>query len=122
MSNLKEPTEAQEQQAFFKWCLRNPEELVGLELIFAIPNGGLRDKVVANRMKLEGLRAGVPDMCLPIAKGGFNALYIEMKVRSGGTVSKLQKMWHDVLRGHGNKVVVCCGFKEARKAVIEYYG
>jgi len=119
---VKEPTESQEQCAFFRWCLKHDKEFDGLRGIFSIPNGGLRDKVNANRLKMEGLRAGVPDMCLPVAKGGYHALYIELKVRSGGKLSDKQDVWHHYLRGQGNKVVVCKGFKEARQAVIDYYG
>jgi len=37
--------------------------------IFAIPNGGHRNVVVAGKLKAEGVRAGVPDLCFPEARG-----------------------------------------------------
>jgi hypothetical protein len=39
-----------------------------LSLMFAIPNGGLRHKAEANKLKSEGVKAGVPDIMLPIAR------------------------------------------------------
>jgi hypothetical protein len=37
-------------------------------LIFAIPNGGQRNVIVASKLKAEGVLSGVPDLCVPIAK------------------------------------------------------
>ncbi len=119
---VKEPLESQEQVAFFKWCLRHHEEYKGLEKIFAIPNGGIRDKRMGARMKAEGLRAGVPDMLLPVARGGFHSLYIELKKRKGGKVSDVQKTWVAALKAEGHRVEICKGFAEARAVVIDYYG
>ena len=118
---MKEPSESQEQCAFFDWCKRHSKEYRGLEKIYAIPNGGERDKANGHRMKLEGLRAGVPDMCLPVACGRYHSLYIEMKVRSGGRISEKQQTWIAALREEGHKVAVCKGFKDARAVVMDYY-
>lgn len=68
------------QSAFFDWVFvyanRHPE----LFLMFAIPNGGLRDKRVARRLKAEGVKAGVPDVFLACARGGYHGLFAEFKV------------------------------------------
>ena len=45
-------------------------------LIYAIPNGGQRNVIVASKMKAEGVLSGVPDLHIPIAKKGYNGLYI----------------------------------------------
>lgn len=88
--------------------------------IFAIPNGGQRNKLVAHKLKLEGVRPGVPDLFLPVARGAYHGLFIEMKAPEGGRVSKEQKDWIEWLNGAGYKAVVCKGFDEARAAIEEY--
>ncbi len=49
-------------------------------MLFAIPNGGDRDPRVGAKLKQEGVRRGVPDLCLPVPNGVFNGLYIEMNL------------------------------------------
>jgi hypothetical protein len=121
MSALKMPTEHQEQKMFFSWCLSHADEYKGVNLIFAIPNGGNIDAIRGKNLKDEGLRAGVPDMFLPVAVGGHHGLFIEMKVRKGGKVSPKQKLWLKALQEQGFKAVVCEGFYQARKELIKYY-
>ena len=43
---------------------------------FAVPNGGHRHIKVASKLKAEGVKAGIPDLC--ILKDGF-AYFIEVK-------------------------------------------
>lgn len=77
--------------------------------IFAIPNGGHRGIREAGRLKAEGVSAGVPDLYIP----AWN-VWVEMKRRKGGSVSKEQKDWHAYLREIGDTVLVCKGFDDAR--------
>jgi hypothetical protein len=46
------------------------------DLIFHVPNGGHRVKAVAAKLKAQGVKAGMPDLVLPMARGGFFGLYI----------------------------------------------
>ena len=62
--------ESQEQQALFSWAEYAKGLHPELGLLYHIPNGGKRDKLEAARLKLEGVKAGVPDLCLPVARGG----------------------------------------------------
>ena len=43
-----------------------------LKLMHAIPNGGKRDIVTAKKIKNEGGLSGVPDIFLPVARGGLS--------------------------------------------------
>lgn len=105
-------TESQEQAAFVKWLeLSYPKER-----FFAIPNEGKRNIATAMRMKREGLKAGVPDMYFPRLK-----LWIEMKKRKGGQLTKAQKSWIEYLKNIGDDVQVCKGFEEARDVFLKYY-
>lgn len=61
-------SEHQEQVAFFDWVRLNENRYPELRWIFAIPNGGLRDKRVAAKLKREGVRAGVWDVFVPVIR------------------------------------------------------
>ncbi len=117
-----------EQVRLMTWAdLKSRSEMPELKLLHAIPNGGQRNLLVAKKMKQEGAKAGVPDLHLPVARGGHHSLYIEMKnpsvkpKRGGkGGVSDLQRWWHDELRAENNRVEVCYGYDEAIKTITDY--
>jgi hypothetical protein len=91
-------------------------------LYYAIPNGGWRNKITACRLKATGVQPGVPDRCLPVARSIFHGLYIEMKRRKGGQVSRSQKDWIEALTLEGYRVEVCRGWEEALAVVRNYFG
>ena len=92
-----------------------------LELLYAIPNGGHRNKIVAAKLKKEGVKAGMPDLHLPVARQGFNSLYIEMKAQ-GGRVSPAQSEKIEALTQAGNAVYVCVGADAAIRTLSDYVG
>ena len=106
-------SEHDEQVAVVDWCAwsRIP--------CFAIPNGGLRGKAEAARLKAEGVKAGVPDLCIPIARGGYHGLFIEMKFGRNKPTDEQMK-WLSTLERNGYMATVCWGAEEAI-AVIEQY-
>ena len=118
MSNIA--TEDQEQEALFQWANLAAFAMPELKLLHSIPNGGKRNIVTAARMKRTGTKAGVPDMFLPVARGKWHGLYIELKRAKGGVVSAEQKVWHNRLQEQGYCVKVCRGWEQAREAITEY--
>ena len=116
------PTEEEEQMCLFRWAALESAAHPELKLLHAIPNGGKRGKAEAGRMKEAGVRAGVPDMCLPVARNGCHGLYIELKRRMGGRVSAEQVAWMDALVREGYHCALCRGWAEARKTIEEYLG
>ncbi len=110
-------SEHDEQVALIRWA-----ELSGipeLQLLFAIPNGGQRHPAVARKLRDEGLKAGVPDLYLPVARGNYHGLFIEMKVgRNKPTAS--QTGWIRALRGQGYRVEICYGYDEAMVMIENY--
>lgn len=114
------PYEHDEQAALFEWAGWMAGRWPELEYMHAIPNGGDRNKVVAAKLRAEGVKAGVPDIFLPCPRGGFHGLYIEMKRTRGGRVSREQQRWIDGLRAQGYRVEVCAGFDAAKKTIEEY--
>ena len=70
--------EAGHQYAVMLWS-QQPEirkKWPELELLHHIPNGGSRDVVEAAHMKRQGVKSGVPDLHLPVPRGGYASLYI----------------------------------------------
>ncbi len=106
-------SEATEQQAIIEYC-----DYKGID-IFAIPNGGSRHVVEAVNLKRQGVRAGIPDLCIPMARQGYHALYIELKVgKNKPTPSQLA--WQATLNLNGNLSVICYGADEAIKTIEGY--
>jgi hypothetical protein len=113
------PSEHGEQEALFEWALKVRQQHPVLDLMYAIPNGGYRGKVAGVRLRMEGVKAGIPDICLPVRRGVYGALYIEMKVGRNKT-SPAQAATLQALRAVGNAAVVCYGFEAARNAILTY--
>ena len=114
------PLEHEEQCALFDWAAWMEKTIPALKLLHAIPNGGKRDIRTAAMLKAEGVKPGVPDLCLPVPRGGFHGLYIELKRRKGGTVSKEQQAWIDALKEQHYWCAVCHGWECARDVILEY--
>jgi hypothetical protein len=87
--------------------------------VFAIPNGGSRNKAEAAKLKAEGVSAGVPDLFIPIPKQGYHGLFVEMKVGKNRT-SHEQDEWLALLRKNGYKAAVCYGADAAIKTIDDY--
>lgn len=115
-----QPTEEQEQAYIFQWCMLMEKQYPELRLLYHCPNGSLRDKVVALKLKRQGVKKGVPDLFLPVARGGFHGLFIELKRKKGGTVSPEQKQWLADLEAEHYRAVVCHGGEEACEVLYKY--
>lgn len=89
-NKLPVPTEAQEQMTLFSWAAMQSGKYPELNLLYHVPNGGSRHKAEAGRLRAEGVKAGVPDLCLPVARGQYHGLYIELKRQRGGRTSDHQ--------------------------------
>lgn len=114
-------SESQEQQTLFQWAAWASGKYPKLETIYHIPNEGKRSLATGGKLKAEGLKAGFPDIGLPVAKRGYHGLYIEMKSQKG-RLSPEQKEWQNRLTKYGNLSIVCYGFEEARDAILWYLG
>jgi hypothetical protein len=81
----KSGTESGHQRAVFCWAALNLARYPELRWLHHIPNGGSRgddEKTRAIRggaLKAEGVKTGVSDLSLPVKRGAYSGLYIEMK-------------------------------------------
>ena len=112
-------SEHDEQVKLFTWARLSEGRWPELALLFAIPNGGKRHVAVARKLKAEGVKAGVPDICLPVARGPWHALYIELK-HGRNKATQGQRGWIAELSAYGNLAKVVYEF-EGAKALIEEY-
>ena len=121
VATLPALTEQQEQEQLMQWAQASIARLPGLELLFHVPNGGERPKHAAIAMARAGAKAGVPDLCLPVARGGYHGLWLELKRadHSNGP-SPAQKAWIERLQSEGYYCAVCYGASEAIDAITRY--
>ena len=137
MQNKINISEHEHQVTVIEWCaLMAKRKFPMLKWIYAVPNGGDRHKAVAAKLKAEGVKPGVPALCLPFPahKGVvdtmirqnlktlfYHGLYIEMKSKEAkGRVSPEQKKWLEYLECVGYKVNVAWSANEAIQ-IIEAY-
>ena len=117
MAAVKKPvyasSEDAEQEAVVKYC-----DLLHIPIVH-IPNEGKRSLSYAARMKRMGLRSGFPDLLVPLARGGFHGLFIEMKYGKNKT-TKEQKEWLELLSAEGYACAVCYNAAEAIKTIESY--
>jgi len=113
------PSESEEQITLFEWAALQLRRYPDLEFLYHIPNGGHRHATTARRLKAEGVKAGVPDVCLPVPKGIYHGLYIEMKAGKNKPTDN-QGRWLAVLSANGYCAVVCHGWEAAAKVITKY--
>lgn len=119
-NKLPVPTESEEQITLFQWAQFRRGKYPELDLLFHVPNGGSRNKAEAGRLQAEGVKAGVPDICLPVPRGRYHGLYIELKRRRGGRIDPAQTIWLEALMKQGYSVAICRGWEAASEVILNY--
>lgn len=121
------PSEHAQQTALFMWGALpgTRAKIPWIHTMYAVPNGGKRDKITASRMRDEGVKRGVPDVHWPMPNGTYHSLYIEMKRpktkgKAAGRQSPEQEVWESNLTALGHQYVIAYTFDEAR-LIIEAY-
>lgn len=128
----KSGTEHGHQVAVMHWANINANKWPELCWLYAVPNGGTRGDsgdMAARRgaaLKAEGVKAGVLDLALDVARGPYHGLKIEMKKLfdlskpSINYASKEQKEYIDFVIKQGYCAGVCQGWQQA-VGVLEWY-
>lgn len=117
----KSGSEHAHQRAVFQWMNMQTGWPELRELAFAIPNGGKRDKITAGKLKAEGVKSGVSDIMIPIARKGFHGFFLEMKKpgeRDGE--SDNQKKFGAGVEREGYFYAVCEHWEEATHLISWY--
>ena len=109
-------SEHQEQSALIAWARMTESHWPELALLHAIPNGGWRHPATGKKLKAEGLKPGVPDLCLPVARHGYNGLYLEIKSQKG-RVRKEQRWWLEMIKNDEGSIAKIKISKLGREAL-----
>lgn len=113
--------ENQEQKSLFEWAMLYEGRYPELKMLFHVPNEGKRSKATGAEMVRMGLKSGVPDVVLPVARQGYHGLVIEMK-EDRGKLTQKQKEWLRMFSAENWKVLVCWGWDCAADAIAKYLG
>lgn len=130
----KPGSEHAHQTALFAWCALSVGMYPELKWFHAIPNGGNRGdteksrSIEGGKMKAEGVKKGIPDCFLPVKRGVWSGLYIEMKKpdmrpkREGskGGLSDEQIEFGKFAKSQGFGWVVCYSWIEAKEILEQY--
>lgn len=111
--------ELADQIALFDLALLLEKQHPELRLMFHVPNEGKRSVYSGAELKRAGLKKGVPDVMLPVARKGYHGLAIEMKAGKNKPTEE-QKKWLTGLAKEGWLCYVCRGYEAAATVLGEY--
>ena len=111
--------EDSEQIAVMDWSLAVRQKYPELRLLYHVANERKCTPAEGAFMKHKGVKRGVPDLCLPVPRGKYHGLYIELKA-PGGHASEDQKWWMKELEMQGYVAAVCIGWRAAADLIESY--
>ena len=91
-----------------------------LNMLHCSLNGVKLSKTQAGIAKAQGMLSGVPDLFLPVPRGKYHGLFIEMK-HGTNTLTDNQKKFLQNAANVGFAVSVCYSAQEAIKRIEDYY-
>ena len=112
--------EWQEQAIVIFWAEINEKRYPELQRLQGSLNGVKLTVGQAVKAKKQGLKKGYPDLFLPVVRGGYCGLFIEMKKRKGGRLSKEQREMLAYLNHEGYYAVEAKGSDVAIKTLTDY--
>lgn len=115
------PSENQHQMAVIKWSQQASirKKWPELKLLFHVPNERNCTPQQGKMLKLMGVKRGVPDIFLPVPRGNYYGLWLEIKTETGRATGD-QEWWGEQLMGRGYAWEVCHGWESAVR-VLEWY-
>lgn len=119
-ARITAPSEQVEQINLMRWAEYEKGAHPELKLLMHIPNGGARTKAEAGKFKAMGVKPGVPDLFLPVARGVYHGLWIELKRADGGKTQAAQRGWIAALKEQGYMAGVAHGWVEASETIMKY--
>lgn len=90
------------------------------DLIYHVPNGGHRSFKTSKDLKKQGVKKGVSDLVLPIARGGYFGLYLEIKAEKSWSISESQQEWLSMVEEQGYAAALAVGEEEIKDVLIRY--
>lgn len=112
-------SEFSHQCSLFEWAGYAKATHPELRLLTASLNGVRLTKAQAGKAKAAGMRKGEHDVRLPVARGGYIGLSIEMKFGKNKPTPE-QIEFGELLEAEGWCVRYCWSWDEARDAILSY--
>ena len=116
---IRRSSEDLEQEVVMQWVHMNTGKWPELALLHHIPNGGARSSREGAKLKRMGVLAGVADLHLPVARGPWHGLYIEMK-HGEGRLQESQKDFLKLAAEQGVYCIVCYSAEDAIEVIRQY--
>ena len=119
--NIDLSTEDGHQYALMLWSRQASvrAQYPELAMLYHIENERQCSPQQAARRKRMGVKKGVPDLCLPVARGRYHGLYIELKTPTGRATPD-QRWWCERLNAEGCFAEICHGWESAAKVLAWY--
>jgi len=118
---VSKESEHSHQKALFCWAALYDQ----LKWMHSVPNGAVlagnksKRAIQMNGLKSTGLKPGVWDVFLPVAKHGYHGLYIEMKAGKN-KLSDNQKEFGQFVHEQGYLTHTCFSATEAIDVIKNY--
>jgi hypothetical protein len=107
------------QCALFQWARIYAKYHPGLDLLSCSLNGVKLTKAQAGKAKAAGMLQGELDIKLPVARGGYNGLAIELK--HGKNKATKEQIWYGTrLEEEGWFVAYCWEWTHAAQIIQAY--
>jgi hypothetical protein len=119
MKNLNR-SEYEDQVAIFEWAAKYEYCWPCLELLFGSLMGIKLPLKLLNKALKSGMKKGKPDINLPVPRGGYCGLWIELKAVGGKKPAGDQKRILKHLGREGNAVFACKGSDAAIRTIEAY--
>ncbi len=87
--------------------------------IFAVPNGGERNIIVAQRLKQEGVKSGISDIIFLKPVGKCSGLLVEVKTLEGKQ-SPTQKDWQEKITRDGYIYIIIRTLEQFQQVINDY--
>lgn len=114
-------SEYDSQVAIFEWARLYEMQYPDLWLLNGSIMGGTGiSPAILNKFKKAGMKKGKPDINLPVARGGYLGLWIELKRKGGPNPTQEQVDWLVRLAQAGHYTVCCKGSHAAISVITAY--
>jgi hypothetical protein len=120
-SKRRSDHEESEQIELVGWFERTYPQYASI--LLHIPNGGFRkNRFEGYRFKRAGVKAGVSDLFLPVARSNFHGLWLEFKANkpNNAPLSKDQKAWIKNMLAQNYQATHAIGIREAKDVFTQY--
>lgn len=117
MTGQPRTTEQREALKLMQWARYVP---ILNELLFHVANERHCTPQQGHMFKCLGVKAGVSDYILPLPRGRYHGMFLELKRDRTGRLTPEQKIWLEKMRITGYHAVVAYGAEEAIQYFKEY--